>query len=184
VAEEAVFAGDTTTLTYAYLKSGAEFLLKEAEETIDGNVYTSMMALISTAFFIEAYLNHIGEKLIAHWDVIERKLSPSNKLDVVALALKVDLSFGSRPFESFSPIFKFRNLLAHGRTATIGGTWKRNLGSTSQGLRPLWLQLSNPEEARRRFDDGVRIVEYLHEAAGLGSDPFSLMSHGRGGRIG
>jgi hypothetical protein len=139
-----------------------------------------MMSLVATAFFLEAYLNHIGSQRIAAWESIERKLAPREKLSLIHEQLKLSPSFGRRPYQSFTFVFRLRDLLAHGRTATVTGTWSGGTEGASKfnKLFAEWQKHCTPKEARRRFEDGVAIVTELHTAAGLGRFPFAALERG------
>src|SRR5262245_32361662 len=97
--------------------------MAEAEEA--GNFYTSMMSVVATPFFLEAYLNHIGAELFPYWEQIERKLAPLDKLTMIThkIKLKPKPDMGKSPYQSFGKVFGFRNIMAHGKTETITGEW-------------------------------------------------------------
>ncbi|MBU2852384.1 hypothetical protein HF929_15215 [Acidithiobacillus ferrivorans] len=43
----------------------------KTEQDEKGSYYTTMSALLLTAFTFEAYLNHLGDKTIKFWEEIE-----------------------------------------------------------------------------------------------------------------
>jgi len=60
-----------------YLKKASQLLLKQAKENPEGCAYKYMTSMLTSAFFLEAYLNHLGRKIIDQdeWDKWERKSS-------------------------------------------------------------------------------------------------------------
>lgn len=172
------YSGEATIYTYAHLEQAAEHLIELSEGEEEGNYYASMMALVSTAFMLEAFLNHLGDGLFPFWRSLERSLSPTQKLEVIASHLKLKPKFGSRPYQSFEKLFKFRNLLAHGKTQTVKNEWKDKLDKTStiEKLQAEWEKPCNPEEARRRHEDAKEIIRQLWGKSGRDGDPFSVLS--------
>jgi len=172
------YSGEGTIYTYAHLEQAAEHLIELSEREEEGNYYTSMMALVSTAFMLEAFLNHLGDRLFPFWRSLERSLSPTQKLEVIASHLKLKPEFGSRSYQSFRKLFEFRNLLAHGKTQTVKNEWKDKLDKTSaiEKLQAKWEKLCNPQGARRCHEDAKKILHQLWNKAGQDGDPFSILS--------
>lgn len=95
------------------------------EQAVDSERYPRMnlsTAQLMCALTLEAVLNHVGQCLIcddagesALWDAVER-LSPKQKLLVIAERLRVGIDFGILPFQDFKAIFDFRNDLAHAKS--------------------------------------------------------------------
>ena len=113
-------SGERNIYTYNYLYSAAEWALEQAENTQEGNFYNYMISIILSAFCIEAYLNHVGGLVLSYWDdEIKKGLSIQNKLKIVCSHINFVPDFSQRPFQSFTQIMKFRNLLAHAETETI-----------------------------------------------------------------
>jgi hypothetical protein len=109
----------TTVYTFAYLRSVSWACRKRAQEESAGRNLFAASSMVSSAFSIEAYLNHLGANLIEFWDTIERKLSPREKLDLLTMILRIQLDYGKRPFQTFAKMFAFRNALAYGRTESL-----------------------------------------------------------------
>jgi hypothetical protein len=172
------YAGRKTIFTHAYLKRGVEYLLQLAESNQEGGAYTSMMSLVATAFFLEAYLNHIGSKRLPCWSLVERSLSPNEKLSLLHKHLGIKPDWGKRPYQSFKKVFDFRNLMAHGKTQTVKGKWKSTFGRANAMavLQTEWEKVCNPKKARQLYEDGEKIVEELHRKAGLPGRPFGTMA--------
>ncbi len=135
-----------------------------------------MMSLVATAFFLEAYLNHLGSKRLPYWSLVERSLSPREKLSLLCHDLGINPDFGKRPYQSFKKVVDFRNLMAHGKTETIDGSFGR--GNALLALQTKWERLCRPGKARQMYEDGKKIVEELHNKAGLRGKPFGTMAEG------
>ncbi len=73
-------------------------------------ICAQVLDLVSTAFFLEAFLNHLGEQVISHWAEIERA-SPRRKLSALLRELGLEPDFDKRPYQSFNTIFDFRNFM-------------------------------------------------------------------------
>jgi hypothetical protein len=177
-AEENIW-GSKTINTFMYLKKASQLLLKEAKENPEGCAYKYMTSMLTSAFFLEAYLNHLGRKKIAleQWDKWERK-SSREKLKNLAEQINYSIDYSSRPFKTFQEIFKFRNLLVHGKTGeyTINGVQEIDVEKpTSKQIseaewksdKPNWKAMIEPDTAERFFEDATRIIEILHALTGL-----------------
>jgi hypothetical protein len=72
-----------------------------------------------TAFAFEAYLNHLGPKVMASWEELDR-VSPLAKLNVLSELLGVTFpGKGARPLSTMVELYKFRNQVAHGKTVKM-----------------------------------------------------------------
>lgn len=184
-----IVRGRQTTNTFCFLKQAAEHLLQLAKQNKAGSAYTSMMALVATAFMLEAFLNHLGAELCPiFWESNERSLSPRQKLDAIASYLKFKPDFSRRPFQSFTALFEFRNQLAHGKTEKIEKVFHSGASHTrdslqladdsSKVLSPRWLRMCKPEEAERRLNDADKIVKDLWGRTRHSGDPCGVMTKG------
>ena len=114
-------------------------------------------------------MNHVGETVLTSWGGIER-LSPLANLDLLCEVLKVQLpDKKSRPKQTLTKLFKFRNTLAHGRTHTITEAAKSlevddvddHFG---ERLLTEWQQLiSNDKFAKRAREDVEAVVRAIHD---------------------
>jgi len=73
---------------------------------------------VFTAFTLEAYLNHVGPRLLQCWEHLERQ-SPKEKLNLVAKHLAVPINNAARPWKIMTELFEFRNTIAHGKSITF-----------------------------------------------------------------
>jgi len=166
-----------TAHTYADLWHGSLVLLERAEAEAKGSFWVSMSSLLFTAFALEAYLNHIGQKLFTSWATLE-VLSPLGKLEVVCEKLGLSFPAGQRPRQSIDELFRFRNALAHGKTVTIPEPEQlKDIDEyldefVGQKPRTLWEKLSSTSaHAKRAREDVEQVIRALHEAANQENDP-------------
>jgi hypothetical protein len=92
--------------------------LQAGERERRGSSYQFLSSAVLTAFAFEAYLNHVGPRVVACWESLEQ-LPPISKFDLVCELLKVDFQKGHRPRQTIEELFEFRNTMAHGRTEHI-----------------------------------------------------------------
>ena len=67
MAKDAIYEGTREVRTFVDLAHGADVLIMKTEQEEKGSYYTTMSALLLTAFTFEAYLNHLGDKTIKFW---------------------------------------------------------------------------------------------------------------------
>jgi len=60
-------SGTTQIYTFAVLHDAAHFALHEARKSPEWLFYKCLHAIVSTAFCLEAYLNHTGPQLFDCW---------------------------------------------------------------------------------------------------------------------
>ena len=68
------FSGSRETKTYVFLFKAAKHALFEAENSEEARIYKLMSVYVFLAFAFEAYINHLGAKIIANWEKKERNL--------------------------------------------------------------------------------------------------------------
>jgi len=112
-------SGQRTVLTYDYLWHNSFYSLETAKNTNKGRFYNLMTSEVFACFSIEAFLNHIGSIKISEWSLIERCLSPKEKLILIASRANKAIDFGKRPYQSLIELFTFRNFIVHGKTEII-----------------------------------------------------------------
>ena len=159
----------TTFYTFAYLRSVSWACRQRAGQEVSGSNLFAASSMVFSAFSIEAYLNHLGTSLVEFWDTIERKLSPREKLDLLAGILRIELDYGNRPFQTFTKMFAFRNALAHGRTESLTQDSLQVLSEDDVPDLPRtsWEEAISIDNASRYLDDAKEIVLILNEKAGL-----------------
>lgn len=167
--------------TYAYLHSAAMWSLEQAEGNEEGRFYNCMSSIIVSAFCIEAHLNHIGNEILPYWDnEIKKDISVQNKLKIISYHLNIVPDFSHRPFQSFKHIMKFRNIMAHGATVKV---IDKSIQIVRDGERirypqTWWEEHSNIHYAKQWLADSEAMVMAIHEAAGKGKFPFTILGIG------
>jgi len=142
--------------TYVYLFNAAHLSMKNAttEENEELVFLYCMSSIVFLAFCIEAYLNHIGEEEIQHWEDDFESLRPLAKLRLIMREYG-ELDFSRRPFQSFSDIFSVRNQLAHGKT---------EFAFEKHPQEPLakWGKLCNLKTAKKLIGDTEKMIRFVH----------------------
>lgn len=174
--------GKKTTVTFAYMHKGAKYMLELAENTQEGQLYTTVAALIFSAFTLEAYLNHLGKLQHKEWDKIERRHSKFEKYKLFASAAGIDFdSFRSHPYCTLKELFEFRDRMAHGKTTTEDVITSVSL---IDDLIPQinsesdWQAFATLEKAQIAIKDVEAIIKELHLASGYSGNPFSKLGGG------
>lgn len=161
--------------TYAEMWHASYVMLHKAKKDPEGSYYQLMASLIFTTFTLEAYLNHIGQRIFKCWNDLEQ-LSPSRKLNVIAEKLGVEKDDGKRPFQTVSRLFKFRNDVAHGKSLylkpenqirVVDDTFDEYMREHPETPWEKYCNLKNAERAR---EDVESIIRTLHKASGITDD--------------
>jgi hypothetical protein len=172
-------AGKHTTLTYVILFHGANQSYKQAKENVEGSLFNCLSAQLLSAFTLEAFLNHVGQKNIKLWNILEKKLQPAEKLEFICNEICFKPDFSRRPFQYLKQIFGFRNYMVHGKTETETVEEIQLLSDDEKIKRPkLYLDKNcNMLIAERTLQDTKDIIEIISNTLGE-EHPFSLMGHG------
>jgi len=168
----------------AYNRSAASFFLALAENQQEGEFYSSNASLLYSAFTLEAFFNTIGATLKLNDEGFDRA-SPGDKLRIIAAKLEVKLDRRSRPYSSLTPLFTFRNAVAHGRQERQNIKQKVDPQWTAlqmvKSLESEWERYCNKANARRAYDDVRQVAADLCDQAGLSNFPgfpFGVSSSG------
>ena len=147
---------------------------------MQGRAFDLIHCIIASAFCMEAYLNFVGKRKMPNWQALERKLAPTEKLTVVTSRLGMASFKGGKLYHSFQKAFRFRNLLAHGRTETVHGSWieREDIEGPRRQPEDEWEKLCNLNSARHILDDIEALAREIHKAAGYTQDPFESLGHG------
>lgn len=173
MAKDAIYKGTREVRTFVDLAHGADVLIMKTEQEQKGSYYTTMSALLLTAFTFEAYLNHLGEKTIKFWEEIE-PIKVIDKYSVFCKNLTLSPDFSKRPYQTLKTLFKFRNAIAHGKSKILQETKEVSSQDDPHDHTPKahWEEYSILENAKQAKDDISQIITELHKAAGLGDYPF------------
>ena len=170
--------GKNTTITFAYMHNGAKFMLKIAEESEEGQLYTLVASLIFSAFTLEAYLNHLGKLRNKEWNEIERRHSKLEKYKLFAEAAQIKFDFSVRPYRTLKELFSFRDRMAHGRTteeviSTCIDMHEKRLPQIHE--KNDWQVFATLETARQSIKDVELLIEELHSMSGHFGNPFNKL---------
>jgi hypothetical protein len=157
--------------TYAELWHASACVLRVGKAEPVASSWQFLSSLVLTAFAFEAYMNHVGEKVLAaNWESSEH-LPPSDKLDMICAALNVTLpgTKGERPQQTIVQLFKFRNTLAHARTETLEETKRLDAGKVDDDfgrrLSTQWQRLIHTSDfAERAREDVEAVLTRVHDA--------------------
>jgi hypothetical protein len=173
MAKDAIYSGSREVRTFVDLNHGADVLARIAEEEQKGSYYTTMGALLLTAFAFEAYLNHIGAKRIKFWEEIE-SIRVMDKYAVLCKDMDVIPDYSKRPHQTLRALFKFRNAIAHGKSQILEETKEVSSQDERYEHTPKahWEEYCTLDNAKRAKEDISKIITDLHTKAGLGDYPF------------
>ncbi len=176
--KNAIYEGTREVRTFVDLAHGADVLIKKTEQEPKGSYYTSMAALLLTAFSFEAYLNHLGEQTFKFWNEIE-SIKVMKKYKLLCKNFDLTPDFSKRPYQTLEQLFKFRNAIAHGRSKILQKIMEVSSQDDPHDHVPKahWEEYSTLDNAKRAKDDIAQIITELHKAADSGDYPFI---HGMG----
>ncbi len=173
MAKDAIYKGTREVRTFVDLAHGADVLITTAEQEPQGSYYTTMSAILFTAFTFEAYLNHLGEKTFKFWKEIE-PIKVMDKYRVLCKNLDIRPDFTKRPYQTLNTLFKFRNAITHGKSQILVET--KDVSSYDEPYQHTpkahWEEFSVLENARRAKEDVSQVISELHKTAGFGDFPF------------
>jgi len=163
---------ERTVPTYTRLRAVSWYAFQLAKANQNGRLNHLMTSMTFDAFTLEAYLNHIGSLRIRFWEPLKKKLSPRDKLDVIAVDLNFLPDFSRRPWQTFQSIFKLRDLLVHGQTETIAHEGEFSIEGGDFIPLPLtaWEEFMTLQKAERFLDDTKAMVIELANKAELPPD--------------
>ncbi len=173
----------TTTNTYVYCWIAAREALKQAKQQESGRFYACMTAGVFSAFTIEAFLNHLGQRRVQEWKAFERKLGPYEKLILLKQMLHFSADTSKPPFQTLRDILRLRNSLAHGKTATVDTDLIVDDPSEEAVCypEPDWKKLCSLSFVTRMVEDAEAMVRDLNTQSGSKRDPFASPGHGSSG---
>jgi hypothetical protein len=162
--------GKKDVRTAAYNRSASRFLLKLAESQEEGQFFLAQASLILSSFTHEAFLNTLGAKLIKEWAKHEYQ-NPEDKLQTICKRIDYKPNKGKRPYQTLKWLFRFRNLIAHGREEEIRIEGKivkkKDKGGYLDAIEGEWEKFCTVINARNAYDDIGAIAEDLCQRAGI-----------------
>ena len=173
----------TTTNTYVYCWIAARNALKIAQERKPGWFYFAMMAGVFSAFTVEGYFNHLGQKRVRDWIELERKLGPREKLLLLRNMLHISVNIARRPFQTLTDILRLRDALAHGKTLTVTSNSVVSDPDDKKAQYPQagWKKLCSLSSVERMVEDAEKMVRHLSTQSGSQRDPFVSPGGGSSG---
>jgi hypothetical protein len=172
--KDAFYVGKRDVRTFAELSHAADILMQTAQEHRRGNLYTALSSLLLRAFTFEAYLNHLGEQRLKLWHT-KRQLRWFEKFAAICRHLKFAPDQSARPYSTLRPLFRIRNLMAHGKSETISEETEVNSQDADRYFWPLteWERFCTFANVERAKHDITAIIIELHQQAGLRDNPFA-----------
>ncbi|WP_139167283.1 hypothetical protein [Chromobacterium sphagni] len=171
-------------IMYSELWHASDCVLEKARQNPEGSSWQFLSSILLTAFAFEAYQNHIGPCLFAHWEHLDR-LSPLAKFDLIIdrLEISVPNAKGGRPWQTLSELFKFRNTIAHGRSKSLEKSDTKTTDAYLDGfhdeLLDDWeLRIRSDEFALRCREDVEALLRIIHKQ--LPGEPERLFAFGSG----
>jgi hypothetical protein len=146
-------------------------LLRVGQEEQRGSAHQFRASLVFRAFALEAYLNWQGEHLIPHWKYLER-LSPRDKLDLLAELSHVTPDYGSRPWQIVKDLYGFRNDIAHGKPENIISESSEDVNEFLDAklgtfIQTDWERFCTEDNAVRAQVDVEKIAHALYDGANM-----------------
>ena len=178
--QKAKVSGERQVYTYSELLHASRVMLHKVTEGQGGSFYNVMASLMFTAFALEAYLNHVGSHLFECWEDLER-LSPLAKMNLLSERLGIKQHSERRPYQTVGKLFKFRNSLAHGKSAVVKSKDQirfvdDTLGGYMQEHLKTWGEkYCTQSNAKQALKDIETIIQEFHQHAGIPPEfPFSF----------
>ena len=160
--------GTRNVYTFSVLSNASYCSLELAKESEEGQLHNCMFSMLSAAFAVEAYLNHLGQARFGRreWSGIGRSMSINAKLRVLAKLINYDLNFGTRPCQTFSKMFKYRNRMVHAETEILPYEKEQEYVPRKGPADPetWWEQATTLETAERFYRDARCLINQLNEA--------------------
>lgn len=173
-------------IMYSDLWMAANSVLEKGRADKHGSAWQFLSALVLQAFTVEAYLNHVGQKLREEdWETWEKK-PPLEKLKSVCeeLGLTFVVKKNARPWQTLKSLFEFRNQMAHGKTQPCLKVEKKLRAAaiaTEMGsdLLDRWETcIQDVRFADRCREDVEQVLRLIHEKLPDASEREKLFSFG------
>jgi hypothetical protein len=157
--------------TYAELWHASDCVLNAGLKNPEGSSWQFLSSVVLMAFTFEAFLNHVGAATFECWEEELERLRPWGKLQLLCEELKVSFPAGpgARPLQTIKELMKFRNTMAHGKTAElkqkpIMRTTENYASVYREELLAEWEHLVKTSDFAVRVREDVRaVLEHVHE---------------------
>jgi hypothetical protein len=169
VARKARVSKERDVRIHAELWHASNCLLDAGQTEKTASAHQFRASLVFQAFYLEAFLNWLGQHLVPHWSYLER-LKPREKLDLLNDLIHVTPDYGSRPWQIVKDLFAFRNYLAHGKPESLKTESVEDLnefldGKLGQVAPAEWELFGTEDNAVRAKEDVEQIATLLYEKA-------------------
>lgn len=163
VIDDKIITGEGEIRSFAYLRQGAKHFLQTAEEMELGKYYNLMSSMLFCAFSLEAYVTHLGEKLLKDdWEYFKR-LNPVGKLKLLDKILNLKIDCFKSPFSVFADIFSYRNKLVHGKTETVSTPSIKPNKKFPVEFETKWQKITTIKTAKRFVENTELMMNWLYE---------------------
>ena len=165
---KAVVSKSGRFIAHAWIADQVNYFLESAEDTgrPEGLTSNCAAALVFGSFCVEAFLNSAGGVWVPNWDLLEKKLSPSQKLTKLCTILGIQETPNESPFQCMPVLFKYRNWLAHGKDQRVSETVKTRANETQNAVwgaprhdQQLLLVPKKVREYLTQADDLIELIE-------------------------
>ena len=165
--------GERAVHTYAYLDGAAHWALESAESNEDGASFASMFAILGAVHSVEAYMNHLGQRLFKNWDEDDLR-TPKEKFRALRERFGLTPTTYDSDYQLYLRGLLMRDKLVHGRTEYLSGEWSSDLpeNRTLDVLKTDWENMCNPTDARKIFEACEGLMKALAQGAGDREDPY------------
>ena len=170
--DQARVEGKRTVPTYTTLRAVSWYANKLANDDTQARLNHIVASMLFDAFTLEAYMNHLGSMRFSFWPQLKEKLSAREKLEVLCEVLEFKPDFGKSPWQSWSYIFKLRNLLVHAQTEMLHfeGELRGEEVFIENWPKAKWEEFMSVEKCQRFLDDTKSMIKELAEKAGISPD--------------
>jgi hypothetical protein len=161
-------------ITYSQLWRASGVFLDHAKAEPNGSSYPALASLTFSAFALEAFLNHIGERLFETWRDIE-PLSPRAKVNVLCERIGLTPDWGTQPWQVVPEIIAFRNKVAHGKNEILRVEKEVPQDEKynqifNEFLFADWQSYATADKAERVRDRLLALFKMIHTGANLEND--------------
>ncbi len=120
--------------------------------------------LVFSAMALEAFVNHLGPKVFEEWKPLKQKLSPREKLQLIAEVRGIRIDWGSRPYQAVHEIIRFRNAVAHAESSEVD---EDVVSGQAPARAAHWQSYCEREVAERLCADIERVIKELPPLLGI-----------------
>jgi hypothetical protein len=165
---------------YCYMLMAADTALESSRLELRGRNYHYVMAIVFSAFAVEAAVNHVGIDHVPDWSKNERSIGGwEKKLTTLATRFGMPLDFTTTPAQTVKAAFEVRDKLAHGKTWVGELCYLDDGHGMGDASFPDWLQpCLNEARAQQVIDDARELIGKLFDKTG--HSPIDLHNMGRG----